>query len=481
MKNTTFLFSQIPLKLLSILYVLLVLSPFTVGYTQTAERLYRISEPIGKLTPKSIRHNGHGIFSAQNMMYSHSISFYDRSFNLVHVLSDSVNLSDYGICQYDHWYRGAPVECDFSEDGRFAYVSNYKLYGPGLEPEAYDNCAIDPNNEVGYVYKIRMDDFDIVDVYPAGSVPKYVLSLEGIHSLAVTNWCSGTVSIINELAHNDKKEIFVGPYPRGIAQDGHLLYVAVMGSNYVSIIDLNEFKIIGKIVVGSGPRDLRIDPERRRLYVSLNNINQITAVDLDSEAVTRRWNVGKQPRSMAYDQNRQLLFFTHYGDHAFGWIDLIEGQMLPSIKTCYKPIGIEYDTLRQQLWVSCYGGNIDIYDVSLKDGYAKRRDTAESLAIIKTVKPHSSDIKNRPSKVLPTMNNPSENDLALVIGSFSVLENAENRARDLSDKGIPCQISQTERLHRVIAYHGNDIDYLLKKKQILEDQFGVKSWILNKP
>ena len=49
------------------------------------------------LQPKSIVHSGSGLFFAQNMMYRHNVAVFDREGNEVAVISDSVNLADFGI------------------------------------------------------------------------------------------------------------------------------------------------------------------------------------------------------------------------------------------------------------------------------------------------------------------------------------------------------------------------------------------------
>lgn len=50
----------------------------------------------GDISPKSVVHSGKGLFFAQNMMYNHTITVYDRPFNLVKTITDRVKLSDYG-------------------------------------------------------------------------------------------------------------------------------------------------------------------------------------------------------------------------------------------------------------------------------------------------------------------------------------------------------------------------------------------------
>ena len=49
-------------------------------------------------------------------------------------IPDSVDLATFGIDGHPGTSQGAPVEAAFTKDGRFAYVSNYSMYGVGLRP-----------------------------------------------------------------------------------------------------------------------------------------------------------------------------------------------------------------------------------------------------------------------------------------------------------------------------------------------------------
>ncbi|MGL5065222.1 MAG: peptidoglycan-binding protein, partial [Microcoleus sp.] len=64
----------------------------------------------GKISPKSIVYSGNGLFFAQNMMYNHTITVYDRNFNLVKTIPDTVKLANYGLTKFKGNYQGAPVE-----------------------------------------------------------------------------------------------------------------------------------------------------------------------------------------------------------------------------------------------------------------------------------------------------------------------------------------------------------------------------------
>jgi peptidoglycan hydrolase-like protein with peptidoglycan-binding domain len=86
----------------------------------------------GNISPKSIVYSGSGLFFAQNMMYRHTITVYDRNFKLVKTIPDTVNLSKFGFSTFKGNYQGSPVEAAFSTDGKYAYVSNYQMYGSGF-------------------------------------------------------------------------------------------------------------------------------------------------------------------------------------------------------------------------------------------------------------------------------------------------------------------------------------------------------------
>ena len=86
-----------------------------------------VGQITGSISPKSIVHSGDGLFFAQNMMYRHTITVYDRDMELVATIPDTVDLSGFG---HSGEYKGAPVEAAFSSDGSTAYVSNYQMYGP---------------------------------------------------------------------------------------------------------------------------------------------------------------------------------------------------------------------------------------------------------------------------------------------------------------------------------------------------------------
>jgi DNA-binding beta-propeller fold protein YncE len=78
------------------------------------------------ISPKSIVSSGTGLFSAQNMMYRHTVTIYNKDGERLAKIKDGVNLKKYGFTDYQKGnYLGGPVEAVFTKDGNYLWVSNY--------------------------------------------------------------------------------------------------------------------------------------------------------------------------------------------------------------------------------------------------------------------------------------------------------------------------------------------------------------------
>ncbi|HXX64129.1 MAG TPA: hypothetical protein VEO56_10050, partial [Bacteroidota bacterium] len=128
----------------------------------------------GDIAPKSVGCSASGLVFAQNMMYRHSVTVYDRAFRLVKTIPDKVELAKYGYTKYNGLYRGSPVEVTFTDSGRSAWVSNYFMSGQGFVNPGNDSCSDGRNRDFSFVYHIDTKTLAIVGIAPAGSVPKYL-------------------------------------------------------------------------------------------------------------------------------------------------------------------------------------------------------------------------------------------------------------------------------------------------------------------
>jgi YVTN family beta-propeller protein len=295
-------------------------------------------------------------------MYRHTITVYDRSHELIETISDTVVPSDFGVKGSPGEYQGSPVEAAFTSDGSYAYVSNYKMYGGGLDTSAGDDC-----NQSGwpdsFVYRIDMDSLDIDQVIRVGPVPKFLAVTPNDRYVVVSNWCGFDVSIVDAGKGREIERIPVGRHPRGIAisPGSETAYVAVMGSADIAVIDLETFGVWYLEDVGRSPRHLVISPGGQYLYASLNGEGRLIKIDLTTGETVGSVATGNAPRSMAISDDGSALYVVNYNSSTMSKVRTEDMTELVEFDTEVNPIGITYDAATREVWVSNYSGTIQVF------------------------------------------------------------------------------------------------------------------------
>ena len=306
--------------------------------------LHPVARITGDLAPKSVVASGTGLYFAQNMMYRHTISVFDHHKNLVTTIDDSVDLREFGYDVPGDVYRGAPVEAAFTSDGSFAFVSNYRMYGPGYDPQAGSDTCRKGQGQDSFVYQIDTTTLRIDHAYPVGPVPKGLAVTPDDRLLLVSNWCGFDVTA----------------------------YVALVGSTDIAVINLSALlsnetpSTLDTSVrtyiraVGVSPRHLVLSPDDETLYVTLNGEDAVVAVDLDSGQVIRRARTGRTPRSMDISADGTALYVVNNQSNTMSKIRTSDLTIKQVIETASKPIGITYDRFNDEVWVSTYSGVIHV-------------------------------------------------------------------------------------------------------------------------
>ncbi len=316
----------------------------------------------GHLTPKSVVASQAGLFFAQNMVYSHTINVYDRTYALVKSIPDSVTLADWGIDGHPGTSKGGPVELAVTPDGTKAYATNYQMYGAGFTHPGNDDCA-KGNWDHSFVYRIDTKTLEIDQVVEVGAVPKYVAVTPDAAHVLVTNWCGYDLTIVDAKAAKATATIPLGRFPRGIAvtPDSKTAFIAVMGSSDIAVVDMKTHAVDWIKGVGSGPRHLVIDQEAKFLYATLNGDGKVAKIDLATRTVVARVASPSQPRSMTIAPDGRSLYVVNYDSDAVSKIRTSDMTQLQRVPTGHHPIGITYDDATAQVWVSCYSGSLQVF------------------------------------------------------------------------------------------------------------------------
>lgn len=317
------------------------------------------------LQPKSIVHSGTGLFFAQNMMYRHNISVFDRQSNVIATIDDKVDLKDFGVevVGRSSIVRGSPVEAAFSPDAKYAYVSNYAMYGAGWDPSAIDTCQGNDRDQ-SFVYRIDTATFKIDQVIQVGAVPKYLAVSPDNKYVVVSNFCSLDVSIIDVTSGKEIKRINVGLHPRGIAitNDSSTAYVTVMGGGIIAAINLHDFTTRTLKSAGYTPRHLVLSADNSVLYITNNKSGQVRAINPQTDTLISSVATGVEPRSMTISDDGLSLYVVNYMSDTVVKIRTSDMHVIQTLKTGHHPVGITYDAQMRRVWVANYTGSLSIFD-----------------------------------------------------------------------------------------------------------------------
>lgn len=348
--------------------------------------LSRIDSVTGNISPKSVTATPTGLFFAQNMMYRHTVTVYDDQGSLLKTIDDRVDLASFGVLN-GVVARGAPVEAASTSDGRYVYVSNYAMYGPGFGSEPGDSCA-DSGWDNSYLYRVDTETLEIDQVIEVGAVPKFLAVSPDDQYVLVTNWCSYDLSIVDTKLGREIARIDIGRHPRGVAisSDSRRAYVTEMGGSDIAIIPLHQIQrpeilpipqLEQKSVnhewgvdleinwiegVGRGPRSVVLSPDNKFLYATLNGEGKVIKIDLETNEVVERVNTGAAPRSMAISTDGSTLYVVNYNSDTMSKVLTDTMEEVQEIRTADKPIGITVDPNTANVWVSNYSGVLQIFE-----------------------------------------------------------------------------------------------------------------------
>lgn len=341
-------------------------APTTVpGAPSDQTIMRRVDRLTGNITPKSVTASPAGLVSAQSMMYSHNVTWYDPATREVTAtIADSVDLADFGVDGHPGTSKGAPVESTFTADGRYQYVSNYSMYGEGFGPEGLDSCSAGDGTETSYVYRIDVATEKIDQVIHVGAVPKFMALTPDQRYLLVSNWCSWSLSVIDTAEAVEYKRIDLGGrYPRGVvaSPDSKTAYVAMMGSDQIVSVDLATSDVTTFAHTGAGPRHIVLSPDGAFLYVTNNSSGTVTKVRRSDGEVVATHHTGAEPRSMDISDDGKALYVVNYDSSTVSKLRTSDLAEIDGAQTDYHPIGIAYEPTTKTVWVACYGGSILVF------------------------------------------------------------------------------------------------------------------------
>jgi YVTN family beta-propeller protein len=278
---------------------------------------------------------------------------------------------DYKTQQPIQSYAQKPVECAFSGDGRFLWISLHNagaivVYdieeGPVVPNLPYESLRI-----TDYITGNSSEQRAIK--IPTEKTPKVIKVTPDEKYALVANWHSSSVSIVDVQTHQTIKNIRLGGEtwykPRGIAisSDSKRAYVANMRGGTISIIDLTTLTVIEDIPVTLNPRHVLLAKDQKTLYISDNILGKIITFDLFSKKKIKEVSIGKKARTIALSPDEQYVFGVSHDENRLVVADAGDLTILHQEEFPF-PLGLAVTPDGKQLWVTSYRqGMIGVYEI----------------------------------------------------------------------------------------------------------------------
>ncbi len=233
--------------------------------------------------------------------------------------SDDKRIGPHGICKYKNYIITAN---SYSNTVSIVNIEgnsgvSHKFIGMHCnDVTVVDRLAFVICGDLNSVVVLDLGNMNVVEVIPCGSQPHSISANRKL--LLVANLDNDSISLIDVSHKRSRINIRVGPYPTKaiFTLDGKFVLVCEsnMGSDYkgcISIISLKTRSIIHRIAVGCFPTDMYCD--EKFLYVSNFGEGTVSIVDINNYIEVKKIIIGGMPRGIV-SQGKNLFIGDNYNN-----------------------------------------------------------------------------------------------------------------------------------------------------------------------
>lgn len=198
----------------------------------------------------------------------------------------------------------------------------------------------------------------ITATIPVGNGPLgMAISPNGLR-VYVTNFGSGSVSVIDTTTNTVTATVKVGSGPRGVEVTPNGLYVYVInyGDGTVSVIDTASNTVVHTITGLASPAGVGFSVDGLHAYVGDQRANAVLVIDTTSNTVTTAIPVGITPYNVTVSHNGARIYVTNFGSETVSVIDSATNTVIDTINGFQLPRGMAITPDDSILYVTNYGG-----------------------------------------------------------------------------------------------------------------------------
>jgi YVTN family beta-propeller protein len=174
----------------------------------------------------------------------------------------------------------------------------------------------------------------------------------------VTNFGSGTVTVINTVTRLAEATIPVGAGPSGITFLGDKIYVANRDSGTVSVIDGPTNTVVATIPVGTWP--IYIEPAGGNAYVTNEHSASVSVFDPVTDTPVDTIPVGDHPFPILVIGTE--VYVANYGGGSISVIDSTTDTVVATIPVGGQPVNMA--TLNGKVYVANRSGSVSVIDTT---------------------------------------------------------------------------------------------------------------------
>lgn len=219
-----------------------------------------------------------------------------------------------------------PAHVVLAQDGRHAYVTN----GGDDTISVVDTSAQ-----------------RVVETIPVGASPHGIrLSPDGKQAW-VANLKGGTVSVLDLQTRKQIAQITVGKGPAqvGFTPDGRLGFVSLSEENQVAAIDPASRKVIRRVNVGTVPIQIYATPDSRLLLVANQGTRakpgtSVSIIDIENFKVVATIKTGRGAHGVVVDRDGRHAFVTNTYANTVSVLDVGQRKVIATVPVGRGPNGI---------------------------------------------------------------------------------------------------------------------------------------------
>jgi YVTN family beta-propeller protein len=222
--------------------------------------------------------------------------------------------------------EGPPEYVNFTNDGRYAYVSVY-----------------DPIQKIGnVVLVVDTTTRAVIGSIPAERYPYAMALSPNGRQLYVPNHDADLVSVVDTTTNTVINKIKVKPNPHDAAFsiDGRRAYVANHASNIVTVIDTKNGAVLTEIAVGRSPHSIAMSPDGSRVYVVCYDADSVSVIDPAAMTMVGTIATQREPQSVAFAPDSRHAYVVNDGSNTVSVIDTATSQVTATLGVGQTPTDI---------------------------------------------------------------------------------------------------------------------------------------------